>query len=195
MRIELIRHGQTALQAERRYQGATDAPLSPEGKRMLRRAERCPDRVYVTPLLRTRQTAEILFPEAEQTVIPDLREMNFGDFEGRNYIEMAHDPDYRAWVDGMCRGRCPGGEDYQEFSARVCDAFAALLDHNAARGEDSLVIVAHGGTQMAVMERFAAEKRDYWSWQLPCGQGYLLETDWPADRRLHVAGRVDYTEG
>ena len=192
MKICLIRHGETALQPEKRYQGTTDAPLSPEGALRLIRTDPSIHKVYVTPLCRTRQTASILFPEAEQIVIPDLREMDFGAFEGRNYLEMEHDEDYRAWVDGMCLGRCPGGESKAEYCDRVCAAFAGLLDQ--ASGLEPVVIVAHGGTQMAVLERFCRTKRDYWQWQLPSGHGYLLETDdWAKDRSLRVLETVDYT--
>ena len=93
MRLELIRHGETALQKEHRYQGITDAPLSPEGRETLHPAGDLPARVIVTPLQRTRETADILFPGVPQLVISDLQEMNFGSFEGKNYLEMEHDPD------------------------------------------------------------------------------------------------------
>ena len=39
-----------------------------------------------------------------------LKEMCFGSFEGRNYIEMEHDPDYQAWVAANCESSCPDGE-------------------------------------------------------------------------------------
>ena len=194
MRIYLIRHGETVLQAEKRYQGTTDQPLSSEGKRKLSRAAFCPEQVYVTPLLRTKQTATILFPEAKQIVVPELREMDFGAFEGRNYMEMENDPDYRAWVDGMCLGRCPGGESKAEYCERVCTAFSSLLGLECK--DDPVVIVAHGGTQMAVMERYGTEERDYWMWQLPCGQGYLLESkERTADMHLRVLDVIDFTKG
>ena len=64
----------------------------------------------ITSLQRTRQTAEVLFPDAELVVADGLKEMDFGVFEGRNYREMEHDPQYRAWVETGCEGRCPGGE-------------------------------------------------------------------------------------
>ena len=188
MKIYLIRHGETALQAEKRYQGVTDAPLSGAGRAKLRRAEIRPDRVYVTPLRRTRETAAILFPEAEQVLVPDLREMDFGAFEGRNALEMAHDPAYRCWVEGMCLGRCPGGESKSEYSDRVCAAFCELM----GRGEETVVIVAHGGTQMAVLERFCDGAKNYWEWQLPCGQGYLMEVE---SHRLRVLELLDFTGG
>lgn len=196
MRLELIRHGETALQKEHRYQGITDAPLSPQGREKLHRGDDLPERVVVTPLRRTQETAEILFPGVPQLVIPGLQEMNFGSFEGKNYLEMEHDPAYRAWVDGMCLGRCPGGESKGEYVRRVAAAFAALMDRALAEQWEDCVIVAHGGTQMALLEQFAAEKKDYYAWQLPCGHGYCLDVShWQKDRTLTVLGQTDYTEG
>lgn len=196
MRLELIRHGETALQKEHRYQGITDAPLSPQGRKKLHRGDALPERVVVTLLRRTHETAEILFPGVPQLVIPGLQEMNFGSFEGKNYLEMEHDPAYRAWVDGMCLGRCPGGESKGEYVRRVAEAFAALMDRALAERWEDCVIVAHGGTQMALLEQFATEKKDYYAWQLPCGHGYCLDVShWQKDRTLTVLGQTDYTEG
>lgn len=196
MRLELIRHGETVLQKEHRYQGVTNAPLSPPGRDVLHPAGALPERVAVTPLRRTRETAELLFPGVPQLVIPGLQEMNFGRFEGKNYLEMENDPDYRTWVDGMCLGRCPGGESKAEYVQRVTRAFAALLDQALEQRWKDCVIVAHGGTQMAVLERFAVEKKDYYSWQLPCGHGYRLDAArWQTERKLEVLGQTDYTEG
>ena len=80
MRIWLIRHGRTPLNEEGRYQGKLDTGLSEEGQRALERADVSPSRVYVSPALRARQTADILFPDADQVVAEDLREMDFGAF-------------------------------------------------------------------------------------------------------------------
>lgn len=192
MIVELIRHGETALQAERRYQGVTDAPLSKAGRDGLRPAARSLDRVWVTPLLRARQTAELLFPEAEQIVVPALSEMDFGVFEGRNYQEMENDPDYRAWVEGGCIGRCPGGESREEFCARVCGGLEALLDEPPER-EEELVIVAHGGTMMAALERFGRPARTYYDWLRPSGAGWRLDASrWRWDRTLLLLEETDY---
>lgn len=195
MRIELIRHGETAYQAEGRYQGRTDVPLSESGRGALRPAARAVDTVYVTPLRRTAETAALLFPQAAQIAVDALREMDFGAFEGRNYREMAQDPAYRAWVEGGCLGRCPGGEGKADFCGRICPAFAALVDEALDQGAAELVIVAHGGTQMAVMERFAEPRRSYFDWHLKSGQGYVLDTSlWPSRRRLRLLGQTDYTK-
>ena len=119
MKIYLLRHGETAYNVDHRYQGVTDIPLSPTGLAALKQADFLPKTVYVTPLKRTKQTAEILFPTAEYIPVNDLSEMNFGVFEGRNYKEMEHDSAYRAWVDSNCESTCPGGyvldaRDWQE---------------------------------------------------------------------------------
>ncbi len=173
MRVWLIRHGTTRLGAEKRYQGALDEGLSDTGRAALKQTAFAPARVYASPLLRARETAAILFPAAEQIVVPDLREMDFGIFEGRGWWEMEQDEDYRAWVDGGCSGRCPGGENRAEYTVRVCAAVEKLLQTE----EDELVIVAHGGTQMAVLERWGRPAREYWQWQRPCGCGWLLDYD------------------
>ena len=76
------------------------------------------------------------------------------------------------------------------------DQAAALLDQALEQRWKDCVIVAHGGTQMAVLERFAVEKKDYYSWQLPCGHGYRLDAArWQTERKLEVLGQTDYTEG
>ncbi|MDO5399573.1 MAG: histidine phosphatase family protein [Eubacteriales bacterium] len=193
MKIYLLRHGLTAYNEEKRYQGRTDVPLSPRGLAQLRRADISPERVYVTGLRRTAQTAAVLFPEAEQVVERDLGEMDFGIFEGKNYLEMEHDPAYRAWVDANCETVCPGGEGKQGFSRRVCAAFARLVEENLAAGTEILAIVAHGGTQMAVMEAYGLPRRDYYSWRAPNAGGFVLDTaPWP--RGLRLLDTVQYTE-
>ena len=88
MKVWLLRHGRTAYNGGRRYQGRTDVPLSPEGAAELVRAEIMPPVVYVSPLCRTGQTAARMFPAAKQVVVKNLAEMDFGAFEGRNYVEM-----------------------------------------------------------------------------------------------------------
>ena len=196
MIVELIRHGKTIWQADKRYQGSSDVPLSEEGKRELRPAPHCPQTVYITPLCRTRQTAELLFPTARLVVIEDLREMDFGAFEGRSAAEMADDSAYRTWVEGQCQGRCPGGENLTEFSGRIRRAFARLLDQSSAAGEERVTIVAHGGTQMAALSAFAQPARNYFAWQSSCGQGYLFDgRDWQSARRLHLLEQTDHTTG
>ena len=162
MHIRLIRHGMTAGNAVRRYVGVTDEPLCPEGREA---AEKKPkddtlDRVYVSPLKRARETAAILFPNAEQIIVNDLHEMDFGVFEGRTADEMEHDPVYRAWVEDLCRGACPGGESQADFHARINRAFCETV----RALETDATFVVHGGVIMSILWQFAEPKKDFYDW-------------------------------
>ena len=172
--IQLLRHGRTPGNAAHRYNGVTDEPLSDEGRAALTE-KHYPETpiVYVTRLRRTRETAAILFPGARQITVPGLREMDFGDFEGRSYIDMEHDAAYRAWIDSGCLSQIPNGECRADFTARIARAFRALL---AADRAERLTVVAHGGTLMAVGSVFVDPRRDYFAWQPKNGGGYLLRT-------------------
>ena len=112
MRIYLIRHGKTEGNALNRYIGSTDSPLCAEGIEKTRLAGGSAElkSVIVTPLIRTQQTARILFPNAEQRICYGLREIDFGDFENRSATDMEHDEAYRKWVDSGCVDACPNGE-------------------------------------------------------------------------------------
>ena len=195
MKVYLLRHGETEYNAEKRYQGTRNIPLSEKGRKELVRADFTPEKVYVSPLCRAVETAEILFPESRLVTEYDLREMCFGIFEGCNYMEMEKDPDYLAWVGENCEGRCPGGETKREFTERTCAVFERLLADAFSAGKEILVILAHGGTQMALMEQYALPQMDYYHWCGPNAGGYVLEVtgeEWTAFHKMHHIGDVQY---
>ena len=108
---------------------------------------------------------------------------------------MERDPDYLAWVGDDCMGRCPGGESRAEFSDRTCAAFASLVDEALARGAEMLVVMAHGGTQMAVMERYACPRRDYYTWCAGNAAGFILDAArWQTHGLLDLVGEACYAE-
>lgn len=191
MKLLLIRHSITIYNLERRYQGWGDIPLCQRGKDMLQPKtvwKDEPTEVYVSPLIRARQTAQILFPDANQQVVEEFREMNFGTFEGYTSEELADHPEYQPWVDGMCQGRCPGGEDLQTFQRRCIAGFTKVVATEAKQA----VIVAHGGTQMTLLHQFGHGHPEYYSNQLPPGFGYELEWD---GKELSILQRIDFTKG
>lgn len=188
MYLILLRHGKTNGNIAGRYIGRTDEPLCPEGICEAKRAGivRGIDNVYVSPMLRAKQTASICFPNANQIIIDDLREMDFGAFEGRTADDMRDDTAYRQWVDGNCEGPCPGGESFSYFSKRVCGAFSEIVRKAISDGEKYVVIIAHGGTIMAIMESYAGsayagESGSFYQWHVPhcCGwKAELNENTW-----------------
>ena len=125
MEIELIRHFATEGNLEKRYIGVTDEEIKAEfvlehtlKKEENGREEWKPELVIVSPLRRCRQTAEILFPGAEQVVCEQMRECDFGLFEGKNYQELTGNPKYQSWIDSGGTKAFPGGEDPMEFRKR-----------------------------------------------------------------------------
>lgn len=176
MRVTLLRHAATAGNEQRRYVGRrTDEPLSARGiEQCARFGERLDvDKVYTSPMLRARQTAELCFPQARVVPVAGLEEFDFGDFEGRSAHEMEHDAAYRTWVGSNCEGVCPGGESLDEFVFRTKQAFAGLLDGARSQGEDQVVAVVHGGTIMAVLDGF------YDKYVGNC-EGYVVDASWQA---------------
>jgi|GEM_PF-23508 len=176
VQVVIMRHGATKSNAEHRYAGRMDVPLSERGEEQARAAGVCPgvERVFVSPLVRARRTAEICFPNAGQVVVSGLQEMNFGDFEGRTPQEMEDDAAYRAWVDGGCVDRCPNGERRSELEARVSAALERIVRDALLRGDRRVVVVGHGGTVMAAMGGYSSEQRDYFGWQVGNCQGFSV---------------------
>ena len=179
MELIIMRHGATPGNVRRQYVGALDHPLSEEGRAQALAAGIHPEigRVFVTSLRRSHETAAICFPQAEQIQIEGLQEMNFGVFAGRTADEMVDDADYRAWVDGMCEGRCPGGESRDEFTERICTAMTGLVRSLLDEGARREIIVAHGGTLMASMSAFAVDhaERSYFEWHVGNCEGYRVD--------------------
>ena len=175
MTIYLIRHGQTRGNLERRYMGVTDQPLCPQGRAALadwRGPEA--EAVYVSPLLRCRETAAILYPGTAQTVVPGLRETDFGAFEGRTYEELQDSPAYRAWLDSAGQAAPPGGESREQVRRRVLAAFRTVTAGHAP-GE-RLALVVHGGTIMTLLEALEPGGQFY-RWQAPNGGGFRCRWD------------------
>jgi len=130
----LIRHGMTEYNQARRYLGRTDLPVSEQGMEELRaRKQEHPDmyptvgKLFASPMLRCRQTADILYPEQTPVLIGEWKEMDFGIFEGRSADEMEDDAEYRKWVDSNCEGPIPEGESRTEFNTRNMAGLKACL--------------------------------------------------------------------
>ena len=181
MRVYLIRHGVTKGNLEHRYVGSTEEVLLPEAdepllslkKRLEKDGCRKPH-LLVSPMLRCRQSAEILFPGEKQTVVEDFRECDFGTFEYKNYEELNGKADYQRFLDSMGEAPFPGGESKKEFSKRCSSAFEGELRKLMSEAAE-VVFVVHGGTIMAVLDRFSEPHRDYYDWQIGNAEGFRAE--------------------
>ena len=158
--IFLIRHGETAWNAERRLQGHLDIPLNEEGLRQAAALAQAlsgetVDMIISSDLSRAASTARAV---AERHGLPlqtdaSLRERCFGAFEGLLYDELeGHFPEAHAqWRARDPHARYPDGErraeTFAEFAQRAVDAVCRIAEMN--RGK-RIVIVSHGGVLDAV---------------------------------------------
>ena len=133
--VYLIRHGATNANREHRYLGRTEEPLSEEGREELKAFQRqglYPEpaslqALFVSPMERCRETAELLFGDYEQYIIPEFREMDFGLFEGKNYQDLQGDARYQAWIDSNGTLPFPEGESREDFIARCRRGFEEMI--------------------------------------------------------------------
>ena len=153
--ILLIRHGETAWNAERRLQGHIDIALNAEGERQaaLLASALAPERIdhiVSSDLSRARQTAEAIARDRGMMVATDpaLRERCYGGFEGLLYSEIAarFPREFAAWqgrdIDGVLPPGANRGESFRQFFDRVR---AAIARQAAAHPGKTLALVAHGG--------------------------------------------------
>ncbi len=182
----LLRHGQTALSAERRFAGRGDVPLTKVG---LDQAEAAAaaladrgaiDLVLTSPLQRARQTAEAVARRtgAPLAVDDDLAETDFGSWEGMTFAEvMARWPaEITAWTTDADVAP-PGGESFAAVAKRVDAALDRLL---AASASQKVVVVSHvTPIKMVVCRALLAPSAALFRMHLDVGS--LTEAAWFAD--------------
>lgn len=178
LKLWLIRHGMTEGNRHQRYIGVTDEPLCEEGRNLLSnvtypRAQA----LFVSPLRRCRETARILFGDQEQRVIELLAECDFGEFENKNYKELADNPHYQEWIDSNGTLPFPGGESKEECAARNLKGFEEVLEVLGNEGITEAALVVHGGTIMNIMETYALPEKAFYEWHVGNGCGYEVELE------------------
>lgn len=159
-RFLLVRHGETGLNHEGRWQGAgSNPPLNEKGRLQARElARRLAGRpvaaLYTSPQRRARETAVILGEclGLEPRLVDALHELDHGKWEGRTQAEvLARWPEaYRAYEAAPWDTPRPGGESYEELGERLWPALEKLADRH--RGEE-IVTVTHGGPIRLVLSR------------------------------------------
>jgi probable phosphoglycerate mutase len=158
----MVRHGETAWNAEGRVQGQTDVPLNELGHVQARAVaavlagERF-DAVYSSDLLRVRQTAE---PTAGRLGLPvafdsRLRERHYGMFERHTYAEVRerYPAEYARFRDKDPEFDFGSGEALGAFERRALDCVAALIERHPGQ---SLLVFTHGGVLEMVYRRATA---------------------------------------
>jgi len=173
LELWLIRHGETPWNREARAQGQSDPPLSELGVQQAERlAQRLAgvtfDAVYASDLARARYTARLVLPAAEIKLDKRLREIHFGDWEGKVWLELegADKAALDAWFKDPYRRRAPGGESYEDLLARVSEWLKSLPKTGR------VVAFAHGGTIRSALYHFTGLPHDQ-SWRFHVDTGSI----------------------
>jgi probable phosphoglycerate mutase len=151
--IVLVRHGQTAWNAEGRAQGHADVGLDDTGRSQAEAlapvmAELDPDLLVTSDLARARETAALLEKETGLTAIEDprWREYDVGERTGLTLAEFGErmGTAFDGWWDVHAHVEVPGAETPDDVATRVAPAFEELLDR-LDEGETA-VVVTHGAS-------------------------------------------------
>ncbi|MGE5404514.1 MAG: histidine phosphatase family protein [Candidatus Saccharibacteria bacterium] len=156
MKLILVRHAESVWNEQGKYQGSADIPLSERGKReAVALAERLKnmkiDAAYSSNLSRAYDTAQIIAEPHGLDVkpVPELAEMNFGEWEGLTYIEIKErfgEESFQTWLHDPERVDIPGGEKFGDFADRIEQAMTQIAA--AHRDDETILIVAHGAALM-----------------------------------------------
>lgn len=179
--IALFRHGLTEENKRKAYLGWNDSPLCPEAKDRLPIREY--DGYFTSNLQRCRSTAKILFPNSCPFPLAELREMNFGEWDGKTYDDLKEDGLYQKWLSDPVNYCPPAGESYLQFIKRVQVGWSKITKAILTHHFQSCAVITHGGVIRYLLSAFAPEQKDFWSWQTPHEQGFELIFDIEAIRR------------
>ncbi|MBR0141799.1 MAG: histidine phosphatase family protein [Ruminococcus sp.] len=173
LKINFIRHGLTAGNETKKYIGRTDENLSEKGIDTLKNIKypEC-DILFVSPMKRCIQTAEIIYPDKKYTICDDLRECDFGDFEGKNYQELKDNILYQKWIDSNGTDTFPNGESPENFKKRCVKAFLEIIKNTDSK---NISFVVHGGTIMAILEKLS--NKSFYEWHIENAHGFITEYD------------------
>ena len=180
--IIFLRHGMTIENEQHRYLGNTDTSLSRNGICKLQALQKNgtypkTDILFCSPMKRCTETAEILYPNHTPIYIPEWREMDFGEFEGKNYIELQKNPNYQAWIDSGGLGAFPEGESHEAFIVRCCAGFQNVYRQCEMRRIQTAALVVHGGTVMALMDAWSDPHKGYFDWQIKNGEYLTVDCE------------------
>lgn len=158
VKLFLIRHGQTSWNLEGRYQGNNDIELNQVGIKQAKLAAKYLSRVefaniYSSPLKRTLYTAEKIKGrrDLETKVRDDLKEMNFGKWEGMKFSEIneKYHRDYHNWLEDPYSNGPTDGENFKEITERTTAEIGRIVSENT--DGSSVAVVAHGGVILSLL--------------------------------------------
>lgn len=161
MELYLIRHGETDWNKQKKLQGVTDIPLNAYGVELAEKtAEGLKDvpfdRIYTSPLIRARRTAEIIRGDRSIEIIEEeaLKEISFGDYEGQEYRaedkKIMHEGIRNFFEDPAHYQTAPNGESIAHMRERT-SSFVKSLMADLANEEKCFLLASHGSAIRGIL--------------------------------------------
>jgi alpha-ribazole phosphatase len=157
VRVYLMRHGEVANGAEKRYNGHIDVDITEKGVEQMRRLAALLGgkpivAVYSSDLIRAVRGAEIIAASLGLTYTPlkSLRERSVGAWEGltAGEIRERYPEEYTAWRADLLNYRPPGGECLVDVQERILPAYQQLV---AAHPDQEIAMLLHGGVNRVIL--------------------------------------------
>ena len=197
-RISIIRHGKTDANENGMYIGKTDLPLSDAGRKELEEMYDLHEypkvqKVYTSPLLRAVQSAEILFPDRETVIVDDLKEMDFGAFEGLGIEQLINLDSYKKWLKGGLDNPPPNGESLRDMMVRCYTALNQIILDMMDQGITHAGVVTHAGILMNMMSCFGLPKMKPMEFACGVGEGYEILVSammWQNGYTFEILGKI-----
>ncbi|MDQ0163094.1 histidine phosphatase family protein [Bacillus alveayuensis] len=185
--ITFIRHGLTRENQEKRYIGWSNPSLSEQGIRELKSKvyPKSPDRLFSSDLNRCIETANIIYPHLKPILLKELREMNFGDFEGKTFEDLRDDIQYEQWLNDPFQIPPPNGESYASFKKRIHNGWSRILEAFQDPSIKQIVCVAHGGSIRELFTQFGPSDQGFWDYSIKHGDVLSLVGDREEVRRMY----------
>lgn len=178
-KLYFVRHGRTDANEKGIYIGKTDLPLSDKGRAELEEKYEMHcypkvGRVYSSPLTRALQSAEILFPDREIVICDELREMDFGGFEGLSVQQLMELDSYKKWIKGGLDNPPPNGESLRNMLDRCCSGLNLMIMDMMKENIHEAGVVTHSGIMMNILSCFGLPKAKPMEWACEAGEGYKV---------------------
>ncbi len=197
-KLYILRHGSTRANEEGFYIGKTDLPLSEAGREELEEKYRLHEypkveRVYSSPLERALQSAEILFPHREIVISDELREMDFGIFEGVKAVEAVNLDSYKKWLKGGLDNPPPNGESLRSVLGRCYTALDSIISNMMTDSVIRAGIMTHSGIMMNILSCFGLPKLDPMEFMAAPGEGFEISVTsmlWQKGGTFEITGKI-----
>lgn len=174
MVITLFRHGMTEANKRKAYLGWGDSPLCAEEIEKLRNYQLKQTVLFSSDLGRCVTTSALIFPTQIPELISELREISFGEWEGKTYADLADNLAYQKWLNDYYHEKPPQGELFSEFVQRVEMGWQKVRKRLMGGNERQAAIVTHGGVIQYLLSTYAPVKKGFWDWVVPHGRGFEL---------------------